>query len=99
MNSPLFRYLTNQIKTDMTGNFWKFVIRPYGNVKIAYQHWVRPSEFEEYLEDTDARHREELAHVEMSYQDKLDEMEAQLLEAEEAADVAKQTAALAKATP
>ena len=51
MNSPLFRYLTNQIKTDMTGNFWKFVIRPYGNVKIAYQHWVRPSEFEEYLED------------------------------------------------
>ena len=51
MDHPLFEFLSSQVKTKLGGNFWKFVIRPYGNVKIAYQHWVKPLEFEQYLAD------------------------------------------------
>ena len=51
MEDPLFLFLADQIKTKPEWNFWKFLIRPYGTVRRAYQHWVKPLEFEPFLDE------------------------------------------------
>ena len=50
MDHPLFKFLSAQVKTPIEWNFWKFIVRPYGNVRKGYQHWVKPLEFEPFLE-------------------------------------------------
>ena len=50
MDHPLFKFLSAQVRTPIEWNFWKFIVRPYGNVKKAFQHWVKPLEFESFLE-------------------------------------------------
>lgn len=62
MEHPLFRFLAAQIKHEPDWNFWKFIVRPYGTVKIAYQHFVKPTEFLPMLEPYI---RESRAHAEL----------------------------------
>ena len=67
MEHPLYRFLADQIKTEPEWNFWKFIIRPFGTVRRAYQHWVKPLEFEPFLEHFIAESRGRIELWNMRY--------------------------------